>query len=98
MQSVLGDFQDAVTSRDILLAKAEQARAEGGADTFLHGLLYQREMSNGEQALAGYRKTMDSVVDAYSELDNQRRKARRKTEGKSGKSGKSGKKEGKRKH
>ena len=55
-------------------------------------------MSNGEQALAGYRKTMDSVVDAYSELDNQRRKARRKAEGKSGKSGKSGKKEGKRKH
>ncbi|MCL0245093.1 CYTH and CHAD domain-containing protein [Corynebacterium sp. CCM 8835] len=98
MQSVLGDFQDAVTSRDMLLAKAEQARAEGGADTFLHGLLYQREMSNGEQALAGYRKTMDSVVDAYSELDNQRRKARRKAEGKSGKSGKSGKKEGKRKH
>ncbi|MBI8989359.1 CHAD domain-containing protein [Corynebacterium meridianum] len=90
MQSVLGDFQDAVTSRDILLAKAEQARADGGADTFLHGLLYQREMANGEQALAGYRRTMDAVVDAYSELDNQRRKARRKAGDKSGRSGKKG--------
>ncbi|MBI9000934.1 CYTH and CHAD domain-containing protein [Corynebacterium sp. CCM 9185] len=93
MQSVLGDFQDAVTSRDILLAKAEQARAaDGGADTFLHGLLYQRELSNGEKVLAGYRKTMDAVVDAYSELDNQRRKARRKAERTSGKKEKKGKK------
>ncbi|MCK7636580.1 CYTH and CHAD domain-containing protein [Corynebacterium pygosceleis] len=88
MQSVLGDFQDAVTSRDILLAKAEQARAAGdGTDTFLHGLLYQRELNNGDDALAGYRKTMDAVVDAYSELDNQRRKNRRKAGDTSGKKG-----------
>ncbi|MEZ2120869.1 MULTISPECIES: CHAD domain-containing protein [unclassified Corynebacterium] len=81
MQSVLGDFQDAATSRELLLEKARQARATG-TDTFLHGMLYQRELENSADALNGYRATMDDVVDAYSEFDNQRRKTRRKSGGK----------------
>ena len=41
MQSSLGDFQDAVTSRDKLVQMADAARRRG-EDTFGYGLLYQR--------------------------------------------------------
>lgn len=58
MQSVLGDFQDSVTSRDKLKELAAAAHARG-EDTFAYGLLYQRERFIGLQALDDY---MDSFV------------------------------------
>jgi CHAD domain-containing protein len=42
LQSVLGDHQDSVVSRDHLTEQAEVAHA-AGEDTFTYGLLYQRE-------------------------------------------------------
>ena len=53
LQSKLGDFQDAVTSRDRIQRLADGAR-ERGEDTFAYGMLYQRELDRGERALAGY--------------------------------------------
>src|SRR5699024_1454537 len=42
MQSLLGDFQDSVTSREKLLRLARSARRRG-EDTFGYGVLYERE-------------------------------------------------------
>lgn len=67
MQSVLGDFQDSVTSRDELLALAESAR-KNGEDTFCYGVLYQRERQIGAEALEGYRKAAKDIEEAYKKL------------------------------
>jgi CHAD domain-containing protein len=42
LQSLLGDHQDSVVSREHLVQQAEAAHA-AGEDTFTYGLLYQRE-------------------------------------------------------
>lgn len=42
IQSLLGDYQDSVVSREHLLRQAEAAHA-AGEDTFTYGLLYQQE-------------------------------------------------------
>jgi CHAD domain-containing protein len=42
LQSLLGDHQDSVVSREHLIQQAEAAHA-AGEDTFTYGLLYQRE-------------------------------------------------------
>ncbi|WP_428338721.1 CHAD domain-containing protein [Mycobacterium sp.] len=42
LQSLLGDHQDSVVSREHLVQQAQQAHA-AGEDTFTYGLLYQRE-------------------------------------------------------
>ena len=42
LQSLLGDHQDSVVSREHLLQQADAAHA-AGEDTFTYGLLYQQE-------------------------------------------------------
>jgi CHAD domain-containing protein len=52
LQSLLGDHQDSVVSREHLIQQAEAAHA-AGEDTFTYGLLYQRE---AELAVASRRQ------------------------------------------
>jgi CHAD domain-containing protein len=52
LQSLLGDHQDSVVSREHLSRQAEAAHAEG-EDTFTYGLLYQRE---GDSAVESRRQ------------------------------------------
>ncbi|MEX3516318.1 CYTH and CHAD domain-containing protein [Corynebacterium camporealensis] len=67
MQSVLGDFQDSVTSRDRLLKLASRARARH-EDTFGYGLLYQRERAIGLEALEDYSKSYKGIRSAFKPL------------------------------
>ncbi|WP_288831369.1 CYTH and CHAD domain-containing protein [uncultured Corynebacterium sp.] len=67
LQSQLGNFQDAVTSRDRIARLADAAR-ERGEDTFAYGLLYQRELDRGADALRGYEDTVDEVKKAFSKI------------------------------
>ncbi|WP_165164284.1 CYTH and CHAD domain-containing protein [Corynebacterium qintianiae] len=67
LQSLLGDFQDAVTSRDRIQRLANEAR-ERGEDTFAYGMLYQRELARGEQALEGYESAIRDVKKAFSKI------------------------------
>jgi len=70
MQSVLGDFQDSVTSRDKLLHLANSARRRG-EDTFGYGLLYQRERAIGLEALKDYESAMKAINEAFKPLKKQ---------------------------
>src|SRR5699024_7930663 len=70
MQSVLGDFQDSVTSRDKLLHLATSARRRG-EDTFGYGLLYQRERAIGLEALKDYESAMKAINEAFKPLKKQ---------------------------
>ncbi|HCG3140658.1 TPA: CYTH and CHAD domain-containing protein [Corynebacterium striatum] len=67
MQSVLGDFQDSVTSRDKLLELANTARRRG-EDTFGYGLLYQRERAIGLEALDNYAESFKAIKSAFKPL------------------------------
>lgn len=67
MQSVLGDFQDSVTSRDKLLALAGADRRKGN-DTFVYGLLYQRERYIGLESLEEYSDAYAKIESAYRKL------------------------------
>ncbi|WP_291314205.1 CYTH and CHAD domain-containing protein [Corynebacterium sp. UBA2622] len=67
LQSQLGDFQDAVTSRDRLERLADAARGRG-EDTFAYGMLYQRELARGEEALKGYEDLIGEVKKAFSKI------------------------------
>lgn len=67
MQSVLGDFQDSVTSRDKLLELAATARRRG-EDTFGYGLLYQRERVIGLEALNAYSDSFKAIKSAFKPL------------------------------
>ncbi|WP_350354537.1 CHAD domain-containing protein [Corynebacterium aquatimens] len=67
MQTVLGDFQDAVTSRDRILRLAGEAR-ERGEDTFAYGVLYQRELDRGNKAFAGYDEAMRELKKAFKKV------------------------------
>lgn len=67
MQSSLGDFQDAVTSRDRLVQMAEAARRRG-EDTFGYGLLYQRERAIGLKSLDEYMQETKAIKAAYERL------------------------------
>lgn len=71
LQSVLGDFQDAVTARDRLREMAEDA-ARNGEDTFAYGMLYQVEMDNAAAALAGYDDIVADIKRAWSTLSASR--------------------------
>ncbi|MGX1739680.1 CYTH and CHAD domain-containing protein [Corynebacterium flavescens] len=75
MQSVLGDFQDSVTSRDKLLELAAAARRRG-EDTFGYGLLYQRERAVGLGSLQEYEKSYKDIKDAFKPLQKKLRKAK----------------------
>ncbi|AGF72989.1 CYTH and CHAD domain-containing protein [Corynebacterium halotolerans] len=72
MQSILGDFQDSVTSRDRLVKMAEQARRRG-EDTFGYGLLYQRERYIGLDALDDYSDAVEKITAAYERLTRKRK-------------------------
>lgn len=67
MQSSLGDFQDAVTSRDKLVHMAQAAQRRG-EDTFGYGLLYQRERFTGLKSLEDYADEVKSIRSAYKQL------------------------------
>lgn len=67
LQSLLGDFQDAVTSRDRIERIAKQARSRG-EDTFAYGMLYQRELARGEQAMEGYDSAIRDVKKAFKKV------------------------------
>jgi len=81
MQSSLGDFQDAVTSRDKLVHMSAAARRRG-EDTFGYGLLYQRERALGMQSLEAYAEEVKAIKAAYQRLmksvEEGRKKAARK--------------------
>lgn len=61
IQTLLGDHQDSVVSRDHLIAQADAAHA-AGEDTFTYGLLYQQESDLAESC----RQQLD---DALRKLD-----------------------------
>ncbi|MBK4139309.1 CHAD domain-containing protein [Corynebacterium macginleyi] len=67
MQSVLGDFQDSVTSRDKLLELARNAHRRG-EDTFGYGLLYQRERAISLAALEDYTESFKDIEAAFKPL------------------------------
>jgi CHAD domain-containing protein len=69
IQSLLGDHQDSVVSREHLLAQAQAAHL-AGEDTFTYGLLYQLETQVAESS----RQQLDS---ALSKLDKAVRDSRR---------------------
>jgi CHAD domain-containing protein len=69
IQSLLGDHQDSVVSREHLLAQAQAAHL-AGEDTFTYGLLYQLESQVAESS----RQQLDS---ALSKLDKAVRDSRR---------------------
>ena len=73
MQSVLGDFQDSVTSRDKLLELANAARRRG-EDTFGYGLLYQRERNIGLEALDDYAESFKAIKSAFKPLSKKLKK------------------------
>ena len=68
IQTLLGDHQDSVVSREHLLRQAEAAHA-AGEDTFSYGLLYQQEAD-----LAASRR--EQLGEALRALDKSVRKAR----------------------
>ena len=67
LQTILGEFQDAVTSRDRILRLAGEARSRG-EDTFSYGILYQRELARGEAALTGYDEAMRELKKAFKKV------------------------------
>jgi len=64
LQSLLGDHQDSVVSRQHLIQQAEAAH-EAGEDTFTYGLLYQRE---AELAVASRRQLEPKLSKLYKAL------------------------------
>jgi CHAD domain-containing protein len=68
IQSLLGDHQDSVVSRDHLTQQADAAHA-AGEDTFTYGLLYQQEADLAESC----RQQLD---EALRKLDKSVKKAR----------------------
>ncbi|MDO5511412.1 CYTH and CHAD domain-containing protein [Corynebacterium sp.] len=81
MQSSLGDFQDAVTSRDKLVQMATAA-GRRGENTFGYGLLYQRERATGLKSLEDYADEVKAIKAAYARLmdsvEDNRRKEQKK--------------------
>lgn len=69
IQTLLGDHQDSVVSREHLLAQAETAHA-AGEDTFTYGVLYQRESDLAENC-------RNQLGAALRKLDKSVRKTRR---------------------
>ena len=67
LQEVLGDFQDAVTSRDRIEKLAQGARRRG-EDTFAYGMLFQREIARGTAALEDYPDAIKDVKKAFKKV------------------------------
>ena len=68
IQTLLGDHQDSVVSREHLIEQSEAARA-AGEDTFTYGLLYQQEIELADSCRA-------QLDDALRRLDKSVRRAR----------------------
>lgn len=78
LQSVLGDFQDAITSRDELLRRARSASRQD-RDTFAYGILYQHEHALSREYLEGYKDAYKAVEKEYEKLEESTRSLRKKT-------------------
>ena len=67
LQSLLGDHQDSVVSREHLAQQAEAAHA-AGEDTFTYGLLYQREADLALQCRRQLEPTLRKLYKAVRKL------------------------------
>ena len=67
LQTILGDFQDAVTAREHIERLARAAR-DRGEDTFAYGILYQRELEIGRAALEDYPKAIKDIKKAFKQV------------------------------
>ncbi|MBP3088025.1 CYTH and CHAD domain-containing protein [Corynebacterium sp. sy017] len=67
LQKVLGDYQDALTSRDTIRTLAEQAY-RNGQNTFEYGILYSSEEHSAQQALGQYDEAFVLVEKAYRQV------------------------------
>ena len=68
IQTLLGDYQDSVVSREHLRTQAEAANA-AGEDTFSYGILHQQEADLAQ-------RSREQLDDALKKLDRSVRKAR----------------------
>jgi len=68
IQTLLGDYQDSVVSRDHLRTQAEAANA-AGENTFTYGILHQQEAGLAQ-------RSREQLDDALKKLDRSVRKAR----------------------
>lgn len=94
LQSSLGDFQDAVTSRDKLVQMSHAAHRRG-EDTFGYGLLYQRERAIGLKSLEDYSDEVKSIRKSYERLMASVKEAHEKAEKEAAKAAKEAKKKDK---
>ncbi|MFZ1164062.1 CHAD domain-containing protein [Mycobacterium sp.] len=67
LQSLLGDHQDSVVSREHLLQQAQAAQA-AGEDTFTYGLLYQREAELARESRRHLRPKLSKLYKALRKL------------------------------
>lgn len=67
LQSVLGDHQDSVVSREHLREQADTAHA-AGEDTFTYGLLYQREGDVAAESRQQLEPTLSKLLKAVRKL------------------------------
>lgn len=79
LQSVLGDFQDAITSREELLRRAKAASRQQ-RDTFAYGVLYQHEHTLSRSYLEGYPEAFKEVEKAYEKLEEETAKRVKKSQ------------------
>ncbi|ANK56855.1 CYTH and CHAD domain-containing protein [Corynebacterium pseudotuberculosis] len=84
LQTVLGDFQDAVTSRDRLYEKALRAERKGNP-TFGYGVLHQQEHQNALSALDDYSEAFYKVTKAYRKFSKNVEKFHKKAQKKAAK-------------
>ncbi len=69
LQSLLGDHQDSVVSREHLSRQADAAHA-AGEDTFTYGLLYQREAALAAESRRQLEPTLDKLFRAVRKLSS----------------------------
>jgi CHAD domain-containing protein len=69
LQSLLGDHQDSVVSREHLLEQADAAHA-AGEDTFTYGLLYQREAELAAESRRQLEPTLSKLYKAVRKLSS----------------------------
>lgn len=75
IQTLLGEFQDSVTSRDTLLSLAWTAQYRG-EKTFIYGMLYEREKATGDACLAQYNEAAADLAKTFHALRGSKRRKR----------------------